>query len=799
MAANQLNTLTFMLAPSLVQLATGTTLAGATRYTTAAQTITIPETTSRSFVSAYLVCSYHSEWVATNAVIGVRLGNTVGGTPQADFDRAITSLSTASKNVYDEWTMDCTANFAANFGAGTTAAFTGSVAVASTVAGAINGICMKLVVTYAFDDTAQNILAKTIGFPIQSQIGNLTVAQQEIGTDGTNPAPANQIPQLTGAGGILPEGGISISQMWLEIEANTGGGGGSTAFSLYVQIDAAAEIQREVIDETLPTYLPYRTMLDVTALIATTSAHALKLRTDLAARMCFPNATLYVTYTYSVSATAAGNNRIMCEAIVPLTMSDSDGPGITAGESPTANVAADAAVLIAALNVQEASPTLVQSGVYLDVLNVSAVLAVTLSAGGQTGRTYTPAATTSGSEPLIHRVDHGTSPWTLVRGDNRLQFKAYNGGNTARNHLERLYAIINYTATMPARPATATKAVNFLGHVADAASVIAVDVPATGGGQIFPTFNGQTTKIQAVLFDAMIRTGFDTPQPLLAQNAGEWDASGWISLPVHNDGPALVVTRRLGYAATRAYNADTLHTGKLDVTAARRTLFYGQGSLIWAAWSQWVTYHQMTATVAGTITLLGAPAADGTVVEVFAEDASGNTERVTTATVAGGAGAFTCQVLDNVRTYFASINGSTPARSANGTPGSSTFSITVAAGGGGGDVTPPTASATFPASQDYTLVRGAAVVVPVVDAASSVGLVAISVQLAGNIHTEAIYLGNGLASGFQKGYALYSYITGNGTAGVGYTFNIVRDDQWPKGTAAQFTVRAADTKGNVLL
>ena len=794
MAANRRKTIEYSLAPQMVPLATNTTLGTSARYDTASFTVFIPETVSRNFISVRLLVEYKSEFSVTNQITGWRLGSKVGAGATTDVDRSITAISTASKNVSDAVDLDVTANFNANFGAGTSQTFVGSVAVSTTTADAINGITLKLIITYEFDGTAQNIRTKTVRIPIHSGIGNLTTSQFEIGTDGTNPAPANQIPALDT---FLPEASKTYRQIWLEIVSQTGGGGAVTSFSYYIQIDAVAEVQREVINNTLSTYLVRKDAYDITALIATSSAHALKLRTDLAARGTFVGATLCVTYEYSISATVGAGNTMLCEAIVPLTMSDADGPGITAGESPTSNVAADAAVYIAALNVQEAAPTLVQSGVYLDILNVSSAAAVVIKAGGQAVRTYTPPATSNGSEPLIHRVDFGTSPWALVRGDNRLTLSVYNAVNSARNHLELLYAIINYTCTMPADPDTATHPVNYLGHVSDAASSIAVDVAAAGAGQVFASFNAQPTRLQAIMFEAQIRTPSFTPQILLAQNAGEWDANGWLTLTVHNDGIPLVVTRRLCYAATRAYNGDMLHTGKLDVTAARRTLVYGQGALIWAAWSQWITYHQISYAVAGTVTLSGTPGADGTVVEVFAEDASGNTERVTTATVAGGAGAFTCQALDNTRTYFTSINGAVPARSANGTPGSSTFSITVAAGGG--DVTPPTASATFPASQDYTLIRSAAVVVPVIDAGSAVGLVAISVQLAGSVHAEAIYLGNGLSSGFQKGYGLYSYITGTGAPGVGYTFNIVRDDQWPKGTAAQFTVRAADTKGNVLL
>lgn len=91
--------------------------------------------------------------------------------------------------------------------------------------------------------------------------------------------------------------------------------------------------------------------------------------------------------------------------------------------------------------------------------------------------------------------------------------------------------------------------------------------------------------------------------------------------------------------------------------------------------------------VAGTVTIDGVAAADGKTVEVFAVDTDNIVERVATATTAGGAGAFTVDVPENVRSHFASYaNDGRYGRSASGTPGVSTFDITI----GGADGDPPT-------------------------------------------------------------------------------------------------------------
>jgi hypothetical protein len=74
-------------------------------------------------------------------------------------------------------------------------------------------------------------------------------------------------------------------------------------------------------------------------------------------------------------------------------------------------------------------------------------------------------------------------------------------------------------------------------------------------------------------------------------------------------------------------------------------------------------------TVAGTVTIAGSPAANGKDVEIYAVDADGVTELVTTVQTTGGTGAFSASVPDNSRDYFVSYNNDgNYGRSALGTP-----------------------------------------------------------------------------------------------------------------------------------
>lgn len=124
-------------------------------------------------------------------------------------------------------------------------------------------------------------------------------------------------------------------------------------------------------------------------------------------------------------------------------------------------------------------------------------------------------------------------------------------------------------------------------------------------------------------------------------------------------------------------------------------------------------------------------------------------------------------------------------------------------GGGGGDVTPPVGGATPPVSVVYAEVATSPVVITVVDADSAIGFVAIAVKFASSDVAEAILLGVTsdpvTSNGYQAPYARLSTTTGGGGAGVGYTFNVVRDGGWPADDVASFIVKATDSAGNILV
>lgn len=672
MAANRRKTIEYAFATGTTPLATNTTVATAARHDTTSLTLFIPELTSRAFLSVRLVATYRTEYAASNGITGWRMGIKLGAATTSDTDRTFTANSTANRNVFDVVDLDVTSYFNTNFGSAGSQTCVASLAVATTAAANVNAITFKLVLTYEFDSSAQTTRIKTIRIPIQSQAGALTAALQEVGTEGTAPAPVNQIPALDT---FLPEAGKVYRQIFLESAGNDSNATGNTAFTPFLQIDAAAEVARATIDETLATPLVWRDVFDLTGAITTSAAHAVKLRCDLAARLTFANSTLVVTYEYNASTTTT----ILCEALVPLTMSNDDGPGLAQGESFSANIPTDAQALIAALSIQETNPVLVQSAVYLNCMTYGAGTVVNVRAVAQPFRPYATGGAAVGEMPLVHRVDHAGG-WTLARGDNRLVLNLYNT-STARCDVTG-HALINYTAAALSDVDAATHVVNYIAVAYGSTLSPAIDIPATGGGLRVPVL-GTPYRIQGVMVEQYYHSSANTlfNQLLLEQRSGEWDAAGFIATPYRHGGFPQVGSWRITWPLTRAFNSDHLHLGKLNLETARRQVAWCNGLAAQASWSWWITYHQLSFAVAGAVRIGGTPVPAGKTVEIYARDNRSNAEFVTSTTTTTG-GAFSVAVVDNTRSYFASYqDGSTRGRSGDGTPGTPSFDVAIPGGG----------------------------------------------------------------------------------------------------------------------
>lgn len=136
--------------------------------------------------------------------------------------------------------------------------------------------------------------------------------------------------------------------------------------------------------------------------------------------------------------------------------------------------------------------------------------------------------------------------------------------------------------------------------------------------------------------------------------------------------------------------------------------------------------------------------------------------------------------------------------------------------GGGSDAVPPVDTPVSPTPNTtpgtggafpavYATAKDTPIVETVIDAASAIAFVSISVKFSDRQATEVVYHGKPSVdgvNGFLIPYRAFSTVTGSGAASIGHTFSIRRDDGWPSQqtsvTLVQLNVKAVDVFGNVL-
>lgn len=777
-------------ATRITQLATATTLGAAARHDTAAITIRAPETAERVFESARLIMTFRMEaTVGTVNITDTRMGIQIGSGPTVDMDRTFEGLTTTSRDYYAHVEHDVT-DYVRRWFTGATATAVASIAVATSAAVNINNITFKLLITYAHAPTSGTRL-KCIRIPIQSEVTSLTNVQTELGIGDGNPAPSGQIPALDT---FLPELGKTYRQITLCLIGNDGLGAGIT-ITPQLQIDATAEIPRATLDGTLQSTLTYYDQFELLGVITTNATHTVSMRCDTVVtnRLYWVGGWLEVVYEYDHASTLA-NNLAMYEALVPLTMGDGIGPGSGIYDSVGGGSfeMVDAQCLIADLDIHEPGTiTLKQSAIVAYSAVSSSASPHRRQAGANQPQRINTPLTSMGPTRLIHRVDINNG-WTLQRGRNRLPMFVWN--QLGRTTTQVSYAIINYTAGIRVDVDNGAHPVNYN-----------ID-------EMRPT-NTSATALQMSRDHAYVRQPqLGTPYRILAAFVDIWNAStasltwtyGVEQLNGEGDGLAgfgngviLVSTNIAGnnigsvypliFVLTSLYNRDNLHSGRIDIHKRRRQMIQSNTGPVLANVSQWITYHQHTYSMTGTVLVNGVAAPAGKNVEIWAKDPANfltPADLVTTVkTVAGGG--FSASVPDDTRTYFASYeNDGNVGKSAYGTPDASTFDITI--GSASSDPVKPVITIVSPA-EGSTLLRTTPIVADVTDN-GVLRRVFIYAVFPGQLAWEVVHDGEAFGPTFTGPANTRTSITG------GYQFNLLRDGGWP--ASPELRIIPIDAGGN---
>lgn len=439
MGLHRTKTIRVPLSTRITTLATNTTLGTATEHTFSARTVNMPETT-RTIRFARVIMNVRDAHTTATDWDGYRCGIQINAVAFSDTDVTLTNANSGDHGSL-ELSTDVTSYFVTNDPATATFTFGVRARFQTGAASNVNGLAAVLEITYDYDEAASTHV-KTVAIPIQTHHTAITNSYQEIGIAGTAPAPANQIPILTGTGKFLPEDTVTITDTWFEIQGTEGGAG--TNLTMTVRLDGATDLTRYTTEQTLGSNPKYFDRIltsnagdgGADATLTTASAHAFEIKSSTASNSfeCI-GAIMYVTYTFAPSTTS----QVLNSVLVPLTA------GTQSAVENFDSTSTDLDLLVANINIQEPGPIYMKQSGFLQFNNANNLTA-NAYAIGQPTRAYTIAsnAVRCGDSPIIGRADHSLSTWSLRRGWNRLTVARYNSTEAAPYGSLGGYAIINY-------------------------------------------------------------------------------------------------------------------------------------------------------------------------------------------------------------------------------------------------------------------------------------------------------------------------------------------------------------------
>lgn len=644
MVANAVKTVEYAFATSGSNIATNTTLATSTRYNFTLIGINIPETTSRTFKSVILEIYYRDAFTTVYNVSGWRIGITCGSNAASDVDYTPTAQGNTGDHETTALIRDVTDYFNSNFGTSASQSCQASFVVSTATAANVENITAKLYITYEYEASGSRSI-KTVRIPIQSASAALTTGAIEIGTGGTNAAPANQIPALDT---FLPETNKTYISTWFEAFCNDGGAA-TTDFKANYQINTGTIAPRTHLEQALSTGTFYHdiwlikynngsgTITDAYT-ISASAASAFKAYADLATRFDVFGGIYNVTYEYD-STSASVMNSIM----LPL---DSAPSFIASTTGSNANYISKDIWIV------EPNITLAQSGILLYVQSPAAST-LNIASGSQTARPYgLTALVNSGGHALVHRIDHNSGV-SLERGKNTINLTAYTSSAATANSLVG-FVYLNYTSSSATGGEACHNHTTIWFNSSQIASgtvathnIITTDLQRTP--VVYPSnyfLNGLAHRIGS-RFGAAAEGITLVTEKL----SGEFNGNGWNFLDtwVHqNDGELSIYTQIA--ACLDSFNQDINHKGKLNIESNREyRIYFSTAANFWLM--TYVTYHCNTFTISGSFVN---PNGSGSNVVVDIYRASDN--YWSGSVLSTSSGSYSALVFDNVYPYFASAS-----------------------------------------------------------------------------------------------------------------------------------------------
>ena len=556
------------------------------------------------------------------------------------------------------FSRDVTSYFTTNW-TGTTTSMSWAVRV-NLSGPATNNHSAKLIITYQYDDSATTQV-KTIRIPVESTRSTLTTSFQTVGG-------STAIPAITGS--YLPETGVTIRQVWLELWGNEGTATNGN-FTFQTRVNGAGgtvtDWWRSLSNAVSARWAYGIVNLTAENLSVARSLECISLTTTN--RGITVGGMICVTYEYNSKTSTTIYNSLMLGAV--------DTAGWIGGTGSTSGGVWERNIYVEEPN----TITLKESGLAL-YQNDSGTYTFNIAVSGDTSNqsSYSSYVLTSGSVQcgnysLIHRIDsggqNGVAGISLKRGKNLYRVSFYSNTTEAGWNLSG-FLILNYTSGKHIN-GTDVHAHSVYQHIMDqvtgsrsqTSGIITPYLPETNyyliGLLMWMNYNILSSTDQAFTLNADVVSG----DPI--QNG-----TGWLDI---YDGSSRCDNENMNgmnYAAARSnftrWNGDP-DPNRINFKSGR-SYRLDSCPTDYASMGMWYTYNNITFVVSGTCSGFSGDGS-GIPVDIYRYTSANQEEEILNLTTTAG-GTFTGNWVDDTDTLFAAArqDDTHVGRSRNGTAGS---------------------------------------------------------------------------------------------------------------------------------
>jgi hypothetical protein len=524
---------------------------------------------------------------------------------------------------------------------------------------ATNNHCAKITITYQYEETTSNTQIKTIRIPLESTRSLLTASYQTVGG-------ATAIPPFKGT--YLPETGVTVRQMFLDIQCNDGMNA-TTNFSGVTRMGGSVvnTFYRNGVS-TLNSSRWLKSLIDFTPLNLTGSTNfSFEMASSLTNRFVLPGGVITCTYEYNATGSTTIYNSLLLGGV--------DTAGFIGGTTAT-----DQGVWERNIYIEEPAPIQIkESGLglfFVDSGGFTLNIAVTGTTSGQTAvSAYVvgAGALQCGQYSCFHRVDAGgqnTKGLFLQRGKNLYNTRFYSNTADAGWNLSG-FLLLNYTSgkynNSPGSHAHTCYQYVMSGltstlRVQQSTTSVACPIPETNyyliGNVSYMAYSIGASTDQAITLQAEILPG-------------EATNDGWMMIyngQGRTDNENMLCTT---YGAARTsftrWDGDP-DTERLNIKSARKYRI-DSDPLNYRFFGYYYTYNAITYTVSGTCSGFASDGS-GINVDIYRVINSNYNEPILNLTTIAG-GTFSGTWIDNTDTLFASArqDDTHVGRSTNGTAG----------------------------------------------------------------------------------------------------------------------------------